>query len=323
MTNSKPLLTILITTYNRAPLLHALLGLLDGYRKRGLHFDIIVSNDHSTDDTQALCGQWQERMPNLRYVETQVHEGMDPNFIRAYSACTTDYCWLLGDARFVSYEGLNTLLQTLEQRRYDALILNCHPALTLPDATYTDINRLMADLGWQITNNASCVIPTAYATPAVYQRYVGTTFLHMGIMVENLCRASHFQVRYLSEVRVENLEIPHYTKQSWTCHPFLNFGKLWYEFVLSLPQQVNEKVKQQVLLDHNRYTQLLAPHKLPGMKVAFGRIFVENYKACRAYVPHVSTAPLWLYDLIILWVPTSWLRIMLRVFKYFRHVINP
>src|SRR3712207_2389249 len=106
MTNSKPLLTILITTYNRAPLLHALLGLLDGYRKRGLHFDIIVSNDHSTDDTQALCGQWQERMPNLRYVETQVHEGMDPNFIRAYSACTTDYCWLLGDARFVSYEGL-------------------------------------------------------------------------------------------------------------------------------------------------------------------------------------------------------------------------
>ena len=71
MSTSKSLLTILITTYNRAPVLDKELEILYGYEKRGLMFDVMVSNDCSSDNTEEICMKvgrkylWHDKCSNV------------------------------------------------------------------------------------------------------------------------------------------------------------------------------------------------------------------------------------------------------------------
>lgn len=314
----KCILTILITTYNRAIVLDALLGQLNDYQQRGLMFDIIVSDDNSTDNTKNIAHKWESYLKGYSYINTQENKGMDNNFKHAYEACQTEYCWLLGDTRCVSFEALVRVINILECGNHDALILNCHENLQVKTKEYTEINELMQELGWQITNNASCVIPKRFINQQLYNRYMGTTFLHLGIFVENLCLLEHFSVLFVDDIHVKELEVESFRKIGWTRHPFLNFGKLWYEFILSLPNQLTIETKEKVLLAHNANTGLLSPKKIPGMKVAYGQEFINNYKECRKYVPYISSTPLWIYDLIIMYTPTAILKFLLGGYKKIR-----
>lgn len=312
------ILTILITTYNRATVLDALLAILNDYQQKGLLFDIIVSDDNSTDETKNIANKWKNKLKGYRYINTHNNKGMDNNFRHAYEACQTEYCWLLGDTRYVNFEDLKQIIDILKCGKYDALILNCHENVKISTKEYTDINELMQELGWQITNNASCVIPKRFINQQLYNRYQGTTFLHLGIFVENLCLSEYFHVLFIDNIHVRELEIESFRKIGWTCHPFLNFGKLWYEFILSLPNQLTIETKEKVLLDHNKNTGLFSPMKIPGMKVAYGQEFINNYKACRKYVPHISSTPLWIYELLIVYIPTSFLKFLLKNYKKIR-----
>ena len=298
------LLTLLVTTYNRAILLDALLAILHDYQQRGLGFDIIVCDDYSHDNTMEICRKWEHELKEFSYMQNSANMGMDFNFDRAYQACKTDYCWLLGDSRIVDYEDIETIIRTIESGEYDALMLNCRNEMTLPSTTYTNINVLLSEQGWQITNNAACVIPKRFIRQELYHRYFGTTFLHLGIFVENLCLKEHFKVAFLSEIKVKNLEVKSFKKIGWTRHPFLNFGKLWYEFVMSLPNQVKIEVKRQMLLDHCQNTGFLGVKMIPGLKVAYGKEFVDNYKMYREYIPFITTTPTWVYDLLIRFLPS-------------------
>ena len=296
-------LSVLIATYNRAVALEYLLDLLVGYHDRGLDFDVVVSDDCSTDNTEGLLREKYSDVGFIKYVRLPRNSGMDPNFMSAYGACHTEYCWLLGDARYVEYEGLKTIIDNITSRKYTALILKCFSAQSVKSKTYTDINELMSEQGWHITNNASCVIPRRFFNRCYYKRYIGTTFLHMGIFVENICNEESFKVRYLSEVEVKDIVTEGFKKTGWLKHPFLNFGKLWYEHVMSLPNNIDIEVKQKVLLDHNRYTKLFSILRIMSGRSYFGRTYYESYKENRRYMQYVSDTPVWVYDIEIVVLP--------------------
>ena len=305
-TEDNSLLTILITSHNRAEYVDKILEILYSYQKRNLVFSIVVSDDHSIDNTQEVCSRWEKHLKNYRYIILPSNVGMDGNFVSAYSSCTTEYCWLLGDHRYVVFEELERILSILKKKEYDALILNCHPRNTLPGQQYTEINKLLLDLGYNITNNASCIIPTSFFSEWAYKRYYGTTFLHMGIFVENLCHKDQFKVLFIHDIRVKDIILPiPFTQTGWVCHPFLNFGKLWYEFVMSLPNQIDIDNKFEVLLSHNRKTELFNIRDVVDNRKKYGDVYVKNYKENRKYVPYVSDTPVWRYDLKILVVPLS------------------
>ena len=312
-----PILTILITTYNREPILNALLSKLFEYETHGLSFKVIVSDDCSTDRTKDTCMNWSVRFNNFKYLKLEKNSGMDANFMNAYEACDTPYCWLLGDARCVDFNGLKTILAKLVENKHDALILNCHYNMKMPDKTYSDINTLLSEQGWHITNNSSCVIPRNFINRTLYHRYFGTTFLHMGIFVENLCMKETFTVAYLKDVRVRSVKVPSYTKNGWFCHPFLNFGRLWFTFVMSLPNQVDVSTKLKVLKDHNKYTHIFSPLRgIPQGKALYGKTFVESYRENRMYMPFVSNTPRILYDVIMLipsWTINATINIYLKL----------
>lgn len=298
-----PLLTVLVTTYNRAQVLDALLEMLEDYQQRGLVFDVLVSDDCSPDNTVEVCEKWGRRLKGFNFIKTERNLGMDNNFRNVYENCQTDYCWLLGDTRHISYEGLKSIIDALETKEYDALILKCREEMPQKRIEYGDINELMSNQGWHITNNASCVIPRTFINSNLYNRYMGTTFLHMGIFVENLCLKKSFKVLYMGDVEITELNVVSFDKVGWTKHPFLNFGKLWYEFVMSLPNQIDVDIKHKVLLDHDKHTGLFSLSDVHRKMVSFGETYKRSYIENRKYMRYVTSHPTIVYDILIRCIP--------------------
>lgn len=304
------LLSILITTYNRAEFVDKILQILLEYQNGGLHFNVVVSDDCSTDTTEEVCKRYANQLHGFKYIKLQNNVGMDGNFISAYTACETEFCWLLGDHRYVEYDELKRIIDILESRRYDALVLNCHPKNDISRKEYTEINSLLLELGHNVTNNASCVIPKKFVTEFAYKRYYGTTFLHMGIFVENLCYLKYFKVLYVDDIEVKDIILPvSFSESGWNRHAFLNFGKLWFEFVMSLPNKLKIENKFEVLLSHNKMTGIFDIDNVLMEKRKYGDVYVQSYKDNRQYMKYVSEVPLWRYDARIIYVPFFFYRI--------------
>ena len=310
-----PILTILITTYNRALVLDALLGMLASYQQRGLAFNILVSDDCSTDNTTETCNKWSRQLQGFKHILTERNLGMDNNFRNVYENFDTEYCWLLGDTRHISYEGLKTVIETLASGKYDALILRCREEMPQQRIVYSDINTLMKVQGWHITNNASCVIPKRFISPSLYHRHMGTTFLHMGIFVENLCLMEFFNVLYMGDVYITELDVVSFSKVGWTKHPFLNFGKLWYEFVMSLPNQIDVDTKHFVLKEHNRHTGIFSLSGIHRNILTHGNVYIESYRENRKYMRYVTDQPMLFYDILITIIPQQFYTFLFAVYK--------
>lgn len=293
----KSLLTILVTCYNRANFVDVILDRLYDYQQHGLIFNVLVSDDNSSDNTKAICDKWKFKIHGYKYVCTSLNKGMDNNFRLAYESFTTDYCWMMGDTRIISFDELKMIICVLNKREYTALILRCRDDITKVSKVYTDINNLMSDMGWHITNNASCVIPKKFINKNIYKRYLGTTFLHMGIMVDNLCLLDTFKVAYLPDVHVCEIIVPGFKKIGWTAHPFYNFGKCWYEFVMSLPNQIDVDIKHKVLKDHDKHAKFVSVSRIIRNRIIYGPVYKYSYFKNRRFIRFVSDTPLWLYDL--------------------------
>lgn len=310
-----PILTILVTTYNRAVVLDELLGMLASYQGKGLVFNILVSDDCSTDHTADICEKWSQQLHGFKCITTACNLGMDNNFRNVYENFNTDYCWLLGDTRHISFEGLKNVIETLESAQYDALILKCREEMPKTRITYAHINALMKEQGWHITNNASCVIPKRFINEALYHRHLGTTFLHMGIFIENLCLMERFKILYMGDVCITELNMVSFRKVGWTKHPFLNFGKLWYEFVMSLPNQIDVDTKHFVLKEHNRHTRIFALSDVHRQILTHGEAYIESYRENRKYMRYVTDKPIIFYDILINIIPQSFYHFLFNIYR--------
>lgn len=81
-------LSIAIATYNGARFLRQQLDSL--YSQTRLPDEVVVSDDGSSDGTQAILREYAERY-NLRWSENDGRHGVNPNFFRAMSLCEGDY----------------------------------------------------------------------------------------------------------------------------------------------------------------------------------------------------------------------------------------
>ncbi|MCK7499236.1 MAG: glycosyltransferase [Comamonadaceae bacterium] len=93
-----PLLTIAIPTYNRADDLERLLATLAGELSGLEHkVDIVISDNASTDHTQAVIGRFTALWPRARVITQAVNLGMDGNFCSCAEHVEGEFFWLMGD----------------------------------------------------------------------------------------------------------------------------------------------------------------------------------------------------------------------------------
>lgn len=104
-------LSICIPTYNRANFLGAA---IDSVIKQATdEVEIVISDNASTDHTEALVREYQTRFPRIRYHKAENNMGADRNFLKVAELATGDYCWLLGSDDALADGAISTVLPML------------------------------------------------------------------------------------------------------------------------------------------------------------------------------------------------------------------
>lgn len=311
-------LTIIIPTWNRARYLEKNLEILDSYLKRGLDFKILVCNNGSTDGTNNILTKYSNH-PKVKIINHSENIKFDRNVASGYLNFDTDYCFCLGDTKTLSYESLEKIIRTINEENIDALIINVAEKMSKTSKYYTEINNLMDELGWNLTNISSCVLPKKFINLERCQRYYDSLFIHYGVFIDALCsQGTGINVKYDSSIKKEIIDIDDIQPHGWSSNIVDIWARVWFAFIMSLPWKVTLQTKFKVINDLNKNEKYLAPKKFVIAKINRDGKFYCDYKRNRNLMPFVSKTPLLVYD-ILSFVPNFfflWIRPIIRMTKY-------
>jgi glycosyltransferase involved in cell wall biosynthesis len=120
----RPLLLIIVPTYNRANCLRLLLATLakeiDGFGDR---VSVLVSDNASSDETPEVARAFQALVPSAHVIRHEHNLGPDENFCRCVELADADYFWIIGDDDLPRAGAMRQILQLLGQQAPDLLYM--------------------------------------------------------------------------------------------------------------------------------------------------------------------------------------------------------
>src|ERR1700761_1949818 len=120
----KPLLSLGISTYNRANFLRILLeSLVIAIPESDERVEVLISDNDGSDDTAQVVAEFEKRIPQLRYTKNANNIGAEGNMLVLADKSAGEYLWLLGDDDVVLPHGVKLVLEELKTTP-DYLILN-------------------------------------------------------------------------------------------------------------------------------------------------------------------------------------------------------
>jgi len=120
------LLTIAIPTYNRAELLDRQLGwLTEAIKGYESDCEILVSDNCSTDHTQAVINKWQATLNHVTFHSNTNSEniGVIKNITYCLEAAKTKYVWTIGDDDPIQNRAITYVLDKIKQHESLSLLL--------------------------------------------------------------------------------------------------------------------------------------------------------------------------------------------------------
>jgi glycosyltransferase involved in cell wall biosynthesis len=95
---ARPLVTIALPTYNRAQYLDRFFTHhIDAFTSRGIDFEILVSDNCSTDGTAAIVARWAATDPRIRSVRQSENIGASGNFLYSWRQARGQFAIWVGD----------------------------------------------------------------------------------------------------------------------------------------------------------------------------------------------------------------------------------
>jgi glycosyltransferase involved in cell wall biosynthesis len=120
---SKALLTVAIPTYNRPETLERILVTLKA--NDSSTFEILVSDDSSTNGVEHLIKKYQQEMPNLIYHKNPNNLGFNGNVCNLYKLSRTRYVWFLCDDDSVYPNAVPEIVECLQRHEPVVALFNC------------------------------------------------------------------------------------------------------------------------------------------------------------------------------------------------------
>jgi glycosyltransferase involved in cell wall biosynthesis len=109
-------LSICIPTYNRADFLDGVLGHVFDERPVACDFEVIVSDNCSTDRTSEVIGKWMARQPAMRVWRQTSNVGATNNIQCAFRLARGDYTVYLADDDRLLPGGVDHIVRLLDER---------------------------------------------------------------------------------------------------------------------------------------------------------------------------------------------------------------
>lgn len=93
-------------------------------------FDLIVSDDASTDRTQEICQAYCAMDPRIRYHRNENSLGVSPNFNRAFDLSSSEYFKWAAYDEVIAPEFLSRCVEVLDR---NSAVVNCFPRCSIID----------------------------------------------------------------------------------------------------------------------------------------------------------------------------------------------
>ncbi|MCO4090763.1 MAG: glycosyltransferase family 2 protein [Sphingorhabdus sp.] len=113
---TKPLLTILVPTYNRSENLAVLLRALHEEVAQLDTVTVFVSDNASTDSTPLVVDRVAKEWPNFASFRHPENIGADENFLHCVRSVQTRWLWIIGDDDLPKRGILSSVIQLLEEK---------------------------------------------------------------------------------------------------------------------------------------------------------------------------------------------------------------
>ena len=165
-------LSICIPTYNRGPYLPELLASIE--RQWDERVEVVVSDNGSSDETQAILARWMARLPAMKVVRQARNIGPDRNFLAVVEAACGDFCWLMGSDDRLEPGGIARVLDGCTRH---------------PDIAGFLVNVLAYDVAMQHRILVSKPMP--FTTDAILEgaeHSFGVLFNYLGYLSSNVVR---------------------------------------------------------------------------------------------------------------------------------------
>lgn len=120
---SKPLLSIVIPTFNRVDELRRLVSGLAAQVSTNADLVKLVILDNASTDSTPTIKEAIENFAGCSYIRNDHNIGMDGNLLKSYEISTGEYIWLIGDDDFLADGCLNRILELLKRFRPGMIFL--------------------------------------------------------------------------------------------------------------------------------------------------------------------------------------------------------
>lgn len=111
---NSPFLSFCIPVYNREDYIYeTLVSILE--QECSYPFDVIVSDNCSTDNTFTIVSNLCFKYPNLRIVKMTENKGADINYLNVVNQSNAKYCWLFGSDDILLPSSLSLIVEHLQK----------------------------------------------------------------------------------------------------------------------------------------------------------------------------------------------------------------
>jgi glycosyltransferase involved in cell wall biosynthesis len=205
-------LSICIPTYNRSKFLDTLLGSLSAQiaaSGRSNDVEILVSDNHSKDDTALVAAKYQA---TIRYWKNSENIGPDANFLKLFAEARGQFIWLPGDDDTVRDDTLRFLLRMIDTHNFDYLYLRTQGPLSNDwanrDASPMSSRELLYRVNIYTTFMTSQVIRASLLKPNLQAArvHLGGFMAYYWVFLEALAKSARCLVSNEREVFPDETE---------------------------------------------------------------------------------------------------------------------
>jgi abequosyltransferase len=234
-------LSICIATFKRSRFIGQTLDSILDQMQPGV--ELLVVDGASPDDTPEVMAYYVGKHPEIRYYRENRNSGIDADYEKAVGYAKGDYCWLMTDDDLLKPDAIGAVLRAIEDSP-KLVVLNSEVCSTDFSVVLTprfiqiekdkfycssELDSLFAETAGALSFIGCVVIRRTVWQARVRERYMGTLFIHVGVI---------FQAPALDSVRViaEPLISIRYGNAMWTSRGFEIWMFKWPDLLWSFTQ---------------------------------------------------------------------------------------
>lgn len=214
----KPLITIVIPTFNRALYLDKTLRQLQ--KEISIcdekNIEVIVSNNASSDETEIVVNNLIDSGLVIDYIKNPLNIGSDANIAQSFNKANGKYVLILGDDDLFVDGGLADLMQQLSLGEYGVICLKSYgfdedfrreyPSKFGHNKTFRTAGSFLGAIGPLMTLISGCVINKSLLPNIDANKYRGENLVqvHLVIQAAARCKENLFMGRYLIACKRNN-----------------------------------------------------------------------------------------------------------------------